>query len=274
MKSALICIAVVLLLLAPTLTADADETGGVTGQQSSQVADGRITSVFREMIDAYVINLSTRDGVVFGDTFEVRRNGEIIAKALVVKEMPGSSVICVKGEALKKCAVGDTVKFVCHRKQIASAPAAKTAVSYTPTTSTPQSAKPQSGNQAAGRQGVSISIKECVKIVDERDVTRAMRVYATVTNGSDSPKSNISALCNFRYRNGSVYRVDEVKVDKLSPGESKEVIFYCEKEPQQSGGFNTSLDALVPRDNGQVTAKSAGAGDFDGISPSVNVVCK
>jgi len=269
----------------------ADETGSTNSQQSSKIVDGRITSVFPDMIDAYKINLSSKDGVVFGDTFEVLQNGKPVAKAIVVKELPGCSVICIKGESGRTCSVGDTVRFLQHRKQIVSTrsqvPAATTQSStasnslsftFTPNSSNSSSKsknpKQQQPNvKAAGVQGVSITTKECINIVDEKYVTRAYRVYAMVTNNSDAAKSNITACCSFKYPNGSIYRVDEVKVDSLSPGESKEVIFYCEKD-FQPGNVSNSLDALMPRDNNQVNTKNTGANNFDRISPSVNIIFK
>lgn len=282
MKSVLMClVALSLMVFAVFSQSSADETGSANSQQSSKIADGRITSVFPDMIDAYKINLSSKDGVVFGDTFEVLQNGKPVAKAIVVKELPGCSVICIKGESGRKCSVGDTVRFLQHRKQIVSTrqqvPAA-TAQSSTSSNSTFNSSsknpKQQPPNvKAAGVQGVSITTKECINIVDEKYVTRAYRVYAMVTNNSDAAKSNITACCSFKYPNGSIYRVDEVKVNSLSPGESKEVIFYCEKD-FQPGNVSNSLDALMPRDNNQVTTKNTGANDFDRISPSVNIIFK
>ncbi|MHC9542795.1 MAG: hypothetical protein AB9903_25060 [Vulcanimicrobiota bacterium] len=283
MKSVLMClVALSLMVFAVFSQSSADETGSTNSQQSSKIADGRITSVFPDMIDAYKINLSSKDGVVFGDTFEVLQNGKPVAKAIVVKELAGCSVICIKGESGRKCSIGDTVRFLQHRKQIVSTrsqPPAATTQSSAPNSSNSSSSsksknpKQQPNVKAAGVQGVSITTKECINIVDEKYVTRAYRVYAMVTNNSDAAKSNITACCSFKYPNGSIYRVDEVKVDSLSPGESKEVIFYCEKD-FQPGNVSNSLDALMPRDNNQVNTKNTGANSFDRISPSVNIIFK
>lgn len=277
MKSVLMCLVALSLMVFAVFS-----QSSANSQQSSKIADGRITSVFPDMIDAYKINLSSKEGVVFGDTFEVLQNGKSIAKAIVVKELAGCSVICIKGEAGRKCSVGDTVRFLQHRKQIVSTPSQPPAATTQPSTASNSSSSSKSKNpkqqqqpnvKAAGVQGVSITTKECINIVDEKYVTRAYRVYAMVTNNSDAAKSNITACCSFKYPNGSIYRVDEVKVDSLSPGESKEVIFYCEKD-FQPGNVSNSLDALMPRDNNQVNTKNTGANSFDRISPSVNIIFK
>jgi hypothetical protein len=106
----------------------------------------------------------------------------------------------------------------------------------------------QPGGQAERRprRGVSITLFQEDPISNMLEQVTALRVYADVKNDRARPSENIKAHCVFSYPRGEVFRDDVVTIEKLEPGESRRVVFYC-TNPLTVGRLDYELKVVIEK---------------------------